>query len=272
MSTHLPDRRAGHDWAARLPFEVELGPYRLAVEFRERTKLYDARRLACLNIDEHRIELRHDLEGLRLVEAFLACLIRLSHFSKGCQQGCVEEAYAHSFATGMVEFALRNPRAWLWFNLLLGKHLPARVRFDQVLRGAAVPAPPMPRRMLVAGHVVALRRISKTETGNAFGWYDFERREVQLYSGLTGANLPVVALHEITHAVHHAYGLGALDKHRNFTHSQLRGWLGVMRDNPEVWHWLVWAISVTERAGPAWATRPASVTRGRGSVARASRA
>lgn len=227
---------------ARLPFQVELGPYRLGVEFRDGADMADRRRLACVNLEHQRIELRHDLSGMRLIEAFLACLIRLSHFSKGCQQGCVEEAYAHGFATGLVEFAQRNPRAWLWFNLLLSEHLPGRLQYDRVVRGAVSRAPAMPKRILVAGRPVTLRRISRLETGSAFGWYDFGRREVQLYSGLTGANLPIVAMHEITHAVHHAHSIRQRDRHRNFQRSQLRGWLGIMRDNPSAWRWLVWAI------------------------------
>ena len=238
-ATALGDR----DWGARLPFRIELGPYHLSVEWRESSKMYDRRRLACLNLDEHRIELRQDLRGMRLVEAFLACLIRLSHFSKGCQQGCVEEAYAHSFATGLVEFALRNPRAWLWFNLLLSEHLPGRVQYDRVVRGAVAQAPAMPKRILVGGTPVTLRSISKARTGNAFGWYDYARREVQLYEGLTGANLPIVALHELTHAVHHAYALKPHDTHLRFQRTQLQGWLGIMRDNPGAWRWLAWVMS-----------------------------
>jgi hypothetical protein len=90
---------------------------------------------------------------------------------------------------------------------------------------------------------VTLRRISRPETGSAFGWYDYTKREVQLYVGLTGANLPVVALHELTHAVHHAYRLRERDSHRKFQQAQLKGWLGIVRDNPGAWRWLVWSIS-----------------------------
>jgi hypothetical protein len=232
---------------AQLPFHVELGPYRLAVALLPSARMYDKRRRACLNLEDHRIELRQDLAGLRLAEAFLDCLIRLSHFSKGCQQGCVEEAYAHSFATGLVEFALRNPRAWLWFNLLLSEHLPGDVRYDHAVRGALTRVPEIPRRILVAGRSVSVRRISRAESGSAFGWYDFDRREVQLYAGLSGANLPVVALHEITHAVHHAYALRTRDTHRNFSRCQLEGWLGIMRDNPSAWRWLAWIMNLPGR-------------------------
>lgn len=231
------------DWAARLPCDVQLGPYRLGVEWRERAHLLDRRRRACIDLEGARIELRNDLSGMVLAHAFFGCVIRLAHYSKGCQQGCVEEAYTHSFATGLVEFAQRNPRAWLWFNLLLSQHLPGRPRFDQSVRGVLRAPPQLPESIVIAGRTVALRCISRHETGNAFGWYDRQRREVQLYSGLCGTNLPVVALHEITHAVHHAYALKRRDKHHNFNRAQVEGWLGIVRNNPDAWHWLARTIS-----------------------------
>jgi hypothetical protein len=234
---------AGRDWAARLPFPIELGPYRLAIELRPSATMLDRRRLACVNLEAHRIELRQDLSGLRLLDALLDCLIRLCHVSRGCQQGCVEEAYTHSFATGLVEFAQRNPRAWLWFNLLLSEHLPGDLRYDRVVRRCLPRAPSTPKRILVGGHPVTVRMISKSETGSAFGWYDPARREVQLYNGLHGRNLPVVAVHEITHAVHDVFGLKARDKHQNYLRAQRQGWLGIMQHNPSAWRWLAWTMS-----------------------------
>jgi hypothetical protein len=237
--------------AAWAPFHVALGPYQLAVEFRDKSQMHDKRKLACLNLEDGRIELRQDLQGMKLAEVFLDCIIRLSHFSKGCQQGCVEEAYTHSFATGMVEFAQRNPMAWLWFNLLLTEHGGRNARYDRVVHGAVSRPPRMPKRILVGGHPVTIRSITKAETGNAFGWYHFSNREAQLYSGLTGSNLAVVALHEITHAVHHMYDIKQRDKHQNFKHAQLKGWLGIMKDNPSAWRWLVWVITFPAKASLA---------------------
>ncbi|MCG3189813.1 MAG: hypothetical protein LKCHEGNO_02313 [Burkholderiaceae bacterium] len=234
---------AQRDWAARLPFPIELGPYRLDIELRPSATMLDRRRLSCVNLEAHRIELRQDLGGLRLVDALLDSLIRLCHASRGCQQGCVEEAYTHSFATGLVEFAQRNPRAWLWFNLLLSEHLPGDLRYDRVVRRCLRRAPSTPKRILVRGHPVTVRLLSRSETGNAFGWYDQGRHEVQLYQGLDGRNLPVVAVHEITHAVHHVYGLDDGDQHRNFVRAQRQGWLGIMRNNPSAWRWLAWTMS-----------------------------
>jgi hypothetical protein len=240
-----PLRRAS---AERAPFKVELGPYRFGVELRAPADMSDRRRRSCINIEEQRIELRHDLRGLRLAEAFFHVLIRLSHFSKGCQQGCVEEAYTHSLATGLVEFAQRNSRAWVWFNLLLNEHLPARACYDLAVSGAVPTPPPMPSEVLVAGRAVPMRTLTRTQTGNAFGWYDFERREVQLYEGLTGANVAIVALHEITHALHHAHGLRVRDDERRFIRAQLAGWLEIMTRDPDTWRWLVWAMSFPGKA------------------------
>jgi hypothetical protein len=231
-----------------LPAQIAMGPYSLRVEFRERTRLYDKRKLACLNFEDSRLELRDDLEGMRLVEAFLESLIRLTHFSKGCQQGCVEEAYTHSFATGMVEFAQRNPEAWAWFNLLLNDHLARDLQYDKVVYGTLPRPPQMPKRILIAGRPVTIRSITKAECGGAFGWYHFGKHEAQLYSGLTGSNLAVVALHEITHAVHHVYDLKKRDLHRNFRHAQLKGWLGIIKQNPSAWRWLAWVMSFPAQA------------------------
>ena len=240
-----PLRRAP---AERLPFTVQLGPYRLAVEMREPARLMDRRRRACINIEDQRIELRHDLRGLALAETFLHVLIRLSHFSRGCQQGCVEEAYTHSLATGLVEFAQRNPRAWMWFNLLLNDHLPFEAHYDLAVCEAVPVPPPMPERVLVAGRHVPVLKLTRAQTGNAFGWYDFGRREVQLFEGLTGSNVAIVAVHEITHALHHAHGLGLRDLERRYIGAQHKGWVEIMRRDPVTWRWLAWTMSFPGKA------------------------
>ncbi|MEN9420407.1 MAG: hypothetical protein RI988_4028 [Pseudomonadota bacterium] len=244
---------SAREWAARLPFELVLGPYHVAVELRPRRSMADGRRRVCLNLEAHRIELRQGLTGWALAEAFLESIVRLAHFSKGCQQGCIEEAYTHSLATGLMEFAQRNPRAWLWFNLLLSQLLPGRCRHDRAVRGVLASEPPLPRRVLIAGEPVRVRVISRAACGAAFGWYDGARREVLLCAGLAGCHLPIVALHEFTHALHHAHGLDDGAPHRHFTQAQVSGWLRFVRDNPGAWRWLAWSMSFPARArtGPA---------------------
>jgi hypothetical protein len=245
-----------------LPTHVTLGPYRLRVEIVDRSCMLDRRRLACINLDADRIELRADLEGKQLVEAFFECIIRLSHFSKGCQQGCVEEAYTHSFATGMVEFAQRNPGAWVWLNRLLTEHHHGDARYDKVVRGIVSRPPPVPRRVVIAGCTVTIRSIGKSACGNAFGWYQWDTREAQLYDGLRGSNLAIVALHELTHAVHHVYGLKERDRHHAYRRAQLKGWLDIIRHNPSAWRWLAWVMTFPARAclAPADGSRPVALS------------
>jgi hypothetical protein len=237
------------------PTHITLGPYRLRVEFLDRSLMLDRRKLACINLDEDRLELRDDLEGAQLVEAFFESIIRLSHFSKGCQQGCVEEAYTHSFATGMVEFAQRNPTAWVWFNRLLTLHHRGDVRYDKVVEGFVSRPPSVPKRIVVAGRTVAIRSIGKAECGNAFGWYVRNAREAQLYEGLKGNNLAIVALHELTHAVHHVYQLKERDQHGAFRRAQLKGWMSIITHNPTAWRWLAWVMTFPAGASLAPAHR-----------------
>ena len=239
------DPEAPQDCTALFPFMVQLGPYRLRAELRPPRRMLDGRRRTCLNLEANRIELRADLQGWELAGAFLESLLRLSHFSKGCQQGCVEEAYAHSLATGLVEFAQRNPRAWLWFNLLLSQIHSKPEAFDRTARGACRRRPRMPTRVMVRRFRVDMRIISRSDSGHAFGWYDLSSREVQLCEGLGGAHLPIVAVHELTHAIHHVWGLDDHDPHEAFLQAQLRGWLSIIRCNPAAWDWLVWAMTPT---------------------------
>jgi len=254
-----PLRRRSTSRRTDLPTRVTLGPYHLSVEVLDRSQLLDRRKLACINLDEDRLELRSDLKGAQLAEAFFECVVRLSHFSKGCQQGCVEEAYTHSFATGMVEFAQRNPAAWIWFNRLLTQHHHGDVRYDKIVQGLVAKPPPVPRRIVVGGRTVTIRSIGKTECGNAFGWYQRDTREAELYEGLKGNNLAIVALHELTHAVHHVYQLKERDRHRAFRVAQVKGWLGIITHNPMAWRWLAWAMTFPEsaRLGPAAGSRRA---------------
>ena len=81
----------------------------------------------------------------------------------------------------------------------------------------------MPKRIVVAGRPVTIRSIGKSECGNAFGWYIRDSREAQLYDGLKGYNLAIVALHELTHAVHHMYELREHGRHHAFRRAQLEG-------------------------------------------------
>ncbi len=233
-----------------------MGPYTLALAFLPKSRMPDKRLLSMASVEHGVLAVRQDLTGERLAYAFLRALIRLIHYSRGCQQGCVEEAYTHSFATGMVEFAQRNPDVWLWFNRLLDG-LTARAHdYAGVVRGTITQVPPPPRRFMVVGQPVTLEAISAREAGSAFGWYLYKESEARLYANLAGANLAVVAVHEVTHAVHWHGGVEDGSSHREFVGVQARHWLDFMLLNPEAWRWLAYLLSHEAHQDQGAASRP----------------
>jgi hypothetical protein len=222
---------------------IRIGPYTLGLEFVPKARMPDRRSLGVASVEHGVLAVRDDLTGKRQAHAFLRALIRLIHYSRGCQQGCVEEAYTHSFATGLVEFAQRNPGVWLWFNQLLDRLTARAYDYAGVVRGSIAHVPPPPRRFMVAGEPVTLEAIGAREAGSAFGWYLYEQSEARLYAHLAGANLAVVAVHEVTHAVHWYGGVVDGSSHRDFVAAQARHWLDFMLRNPGAWRWLAYLLS-----------------------------
>jgi hypothetical protein len=235
---------------------IRIGPYTLGLEFVPKARMPDRRSLGVASVEHGVLAVREDLTGKRQAHAFLRALIRLIHYSRGCQQGCVEEAYTHSFATGLVEFAQRNPGVWLWFNQLLDRLTGRAHDYAGVVLGSSARVPPPPRRFMVAGEPVTLEAIGAREAGSAFGWYLYEQSEARLYAHLAGANLAVVAVHEVTHAVHWYGGVGDGSAHRDFVAVQTRHWLDFMLRNPGAWRWLAYLLSHEARQHHGVSTRP----------------
>lgn len=228
-----------------------LGPYTVHMTMLPRESMTDRRCLADLSIEKGLLSLRMDLTGRRLARAFLQTLIRFIHYSRGCQKGCVEEAYTHSLATGMVEFAQRNPAAWAWFNDLLATITPAGRKSSQIANAGKgeAPVPPPPRRFLVGTETVTLHSIKTHEARGAFGYYSIDENRAELWDELCGANLAVVAIHEITHAIHDKAGVKDGSSHIAFRAAQTDGWLDFMLKNPGAWQWIVY-LATHEAARP----------------------
>ncbi len=244
-------RARSHDGvAAVLPFHLHIGPYRLAVHIVDRSAMTRRRELVELDVNSGVVKMHQSLTGARFAQHFFKTLVRLIHYSKGCQDGCVEEAYTHSLATGLVEFAHRNPHAWVWFNLLLDHTGPAGTDFARVAHGVSRRRLTLPRRMQVGDEVLHITPLS-TEVANrrrVYGFYDPRTRTAELFEGLQGSNLAVVAIHEFTHCIHHRHALDSTAPRRRFVAVQSEGWMRFVRDNPSAWRWLLACMRDTRPA------------------------
>lgn len=230
--------RAGADDHAgarvRLPFAVALGPHRLDVEWRERWRMSRPRAVACVDLESGCIELRQDQTGLALAEAFFGCVLWLAHRRRLGVGGHLDESASHRLATGLVEFAWRNPGAWLWFNLLLSRHLPGAPRFDAAVRGI-LPRPP--RAPMAWRH--DLRELRAALAPHAAD------------DGAAGTSATVRVIDLITQRLLGARGLGPRATADRVLKAERAGWFELMQRDPAAWRWLVWSISMPGRGGHA---------------------
>jgi hypothetical protein len=249
-----PSLRAGsggfqagpRDWAARLPFPVAMGPHRLVVEWRAPDLMGQPVARIGLDLAAARIELRQDLRGLALAQAFLevlACLgARLSlamPADRGAAQAC-------EFASTLIEFAHRNPAAWLWFNLLLGAHLPGRPRFDRAARAALPAAPEAPMEVRIGARRLTVQWIGgglPPAAGGKAARHMCDPGTIELPAGAPGSTLAVQAVRALTRSLHEAAGLGSADSMRRHRRIAIVGWIRLARENPPLWHWLAWTLS-----------------------------
>jgi len=223
---------------------ITLGPYTVLMTMVPRERMPDRRRLADICLERHLFALREDLEGRRLAQEFLRTLIRFIHYSRGCQRGCVEEAYTQSLATGLVEFAQRNPAAWTWFNELLDD-VASKAHFARIAmaRPGQVAVPPPPRRFLIDGAPMTLTAISTRAAGGCFGFFVHDESKALLWEHLCGPTLAVVAIHEFTHAIHARAGVADGSSHIAFRNAEAEGWLRFALANPSAWRWLVYLMT-----------------------------
>lgn len=243
-------RRPRDGVAAVLPFQLHIGPYRLTVEIVDRGAMTRQRELVELDVNAGIVKIHKSLTGARFAEHFFKTLVRLIHYSKGCQDGCVEEAYTHSLAAGLVEFAHRNPHAWVWFNLLLDHTGAGDTDYARVAQGVSRRRTTLPRRMLVGDEVLKIVPLS-TEIANrrrVYGFYDPRTRTAELFEGLRGSNLAVVAIHEFTHCIHFEHGVEHGASRRRFVQVQATGWMRFIRANPGAWRWLLACMRDTRPA------------------------
>jgi hypothetical protein len=231
------------EWAARLPFVLEFGPHRFVVEWRDAAHMGRPGAESWIDLEHGRIELAQHLEGLALAGAFLDCVLRLSQGSRSLRSAWAAAAPSHRLAAGLVEFAWRNPRAWLWLNLLLEQQVPGRPRFDRALRGRLAPLP-WPRRWIVGARSLELRLVAPGMMADTGAQFDASRGEIRLESGLAGSRLAVVLLRELIRAMPEREVPGRTL--RPAWRPPSRPWLQLVRDNPRGWCALLQAMRSPE--------------------------
>jgi hypothetical protein len=233
-----------------LPFTLLVGPYRFSVHLVDRSQLRSKKELCDLDVNVGVVRLAQSLTGARRARYFLKCVIRLVHYASGCQTGCIEEAFTHSLATGLVAFARHNPEAWSWFNLLLSESVRPGAAFDRVARGATQRRFPAPKMLHLQGWTLRVCPLSEASSQRLGIWgdYDYATHGIRLYEGLQGPHAAVVAMHEMTHAIHHRAKLKNRDTKKRFIAVETDGWLRLIRDNPGAWRWLLVAMRAEQAA------------------------
>jgi hypothetical protein len=175
---------------------IELGPYTIEVHEVPADQMPVRRRHACLDLTHSRILMRLGLTAAQWRRAFIHALVRLVHYSQAALlHESTEEHLTHSLASGLSQFARRNPKlAW---TLL-------RAVNPHVRRSSR-----MPQRLVVgsAGWTVRMLTVKTATRLRLFGQADLERRRVEVDPALSGTQLGVIFLHEVIHALHHEAGV-----------------------------------------------------------------
>ena len=223
---------------ARLPFPVSLGPWKFAVVWPAGGSARGRRSACFVDADAGCIALEPGLTGLALAQAFLEAVVRIGECARG--RGAADGVrQARRFAATLVEFALRNPRAWLWFNLLLARHLPGAPPFDRLLRLGV--APPRPALVQVQGQCIALRQASPIG-------FDAQRGELRLPAGPADSTLAMVAVAGLTEAMQQRRGLAAVAAPARYRSAQVEGWMALAGDDGPAWSWIAWTLADAVRA------------------------
>lgn len=243
---------------AVLPFVLTVGPYQLAVHLVERHAMTARRALFELDVNEQVVRLLGTLAPKAMARQFLRALVRLVHYASGCQQGCPEETYTHSFAAGLVAFARNNPQAWYWLNCLLAEVV-ARPALAHEVAGRSRRRHARPRQLYLGGQTIRVRTLSVSASTRLNRWadYDTQTHEVRMAECLRGQHAAVVFLHELTHAVHNLRGLDDAGGHQAFVNAQVDGWLEFIAHNPGAWCWVLRTLREPDLASARLETRAA---------------
>lgn len=233
--------------AQALASRIELGPYSIAVIEVTESAMPVRRRHACLDLTHDAILIRVGLSPVQWLRALVHALVRLVHYSQAVLlHDSTEEHLTHSLASGLSQFARRNPQ--LCWALMRATHPPLR-------RGAARP------QRLVLGEASWTVRMLPLKTAarlRLFGQADLERRRIEIDPALTGTQLAVIFLHETLHGLHHEHGVTDLTPLRVCHTREAEALLRFIALNPQAAVWWFEQLQAPRAAKPS-ARGPAEV-------------
>ena len=217
-----------------------IGPYEMRVVAAERDDFADKRRkveadwTACLvRIDRH-------AQPRAALGYFLRHLVTAIHYRSGLNDSSDEESFTHSLSTGLVELARSNPLFWEAFMELAETTLRPGAGWIQAAGGFSPDlALRMPRRITHRSRGCQITTLAQLhcDKAGAYGFYTLRGGLVELSDGLQGANLAVVAIHEVLHFLHECEGLDSAASVKRYREVQARTLLRFWKDNPTFWRW-----------------------------------
>jgi hypothetical protein len=224
------------------PWPLHIGPYAFSVVWAPRSEFVRPHWLSEIDYNHQVLRLRIGLNPAQLARQFWLRTVRAMHYSAGLDDGCPEEAFTHSYASGLMSFIRTNPEIWVWFNRLVETAFKPGARYGRYAAGErhAQPIAP-PRRFAVGERVYRLESMPRALSNKLACWgdCDLDRRVMRLSDELYGTQLAVIFWHELTHAMHKEDGLDDGDSRVRFARNQADLSLRFMRQNPHAWRWFL---------------------------------
>ncbi len=233
--------------AEYMPFQIEIGPYKVQPMIVSPTDVKGGRRQSRLDVNRGQIKFSTGLNSYQFMKHFMRQLLYFIHYAHGLVVTANEEFFTDSFATGLGEFAVRNRDAWYWLNREFSFHLSKKVAFhDFVETKHEMRAPP--EEVMIFGTPTTIevqtgKTLKEAMGFEVYGYMDYGDLGVRLNDGLLSMNALVVTWHELVHSMHARLGLEDHHKRHDFVHGQTRAWIDFVKNNPDAWCWFVQMLS-----------------------------
>jgi hypothetical protein len=240
------------------PWPVRIGPYAFSARIEPQSRFARPRWLSEIDYNHEVIRIRSGLSPEMTARYFWLRVVRSMHYSAGLDDGCPEESFTHSYASGLMAFVRANPDVWVWFNRLIETRMKPGSRYALYAAGRPdVDRIAPPRRILIGKSDYQLESMPLALSTRLGCWGDcnLSTRVMRLSDELYGAHLGVIFWHEVTHAIHREDGLDDGHTRARFARSQADRTLHFMVHNPQAWRWFLCLTAQAANDGRAASQR-----------------